>query len=198
MVTLLITLLLSLLMPSDIPTQPQGWRGIVPLRSTRNDVRRVLGPPKVPNKGFYDLYDLKDETVYISYASGFCSSGWRVPSGTVISINIAPKTDLKLADLHLTNKYERQSNPHLSGIIFYVNKEDGITVEAIQEEVTKIYYYPIAVDSHLRCPEKPSRKSSTSPTPTKTPTPTRRASTATPTRRTTRSTSPTRRGWTRR
>ena len=155
---LLPMLLLSALTFFATPAQPPGWRGIIPLHSTRDDVRRELGASKAPNSRFYDLYNLKNETVYISYADGSCGGGWKVQRGTVISINVAPKTKLGLAELQLSDKYEKRSNPHLPEITFYVNEEDGITVQAVQDEVTKIYYGPATRDKRLRCSEQPSAK----------------------------------------
>jgi hypothetical protein len=44
----------------------KGWRGLIPLHSTRQDVERLLGS----TRNFY--YDLQNETVYIDFSSGSC------------------------------------------------------------------------------------------------------------------------------
>src|SRR5688572_31602729 len=44
--------------------QEQGWRGIVPLHSTREDVERLVGPPM--SNGI--TYDLRNERVTIGYS----------------------------------------------------------------------------------------------------------------------------------
>ena len=52
--------------------QAQGWRGIVPLHSTRADVERLVGSPMTPN-GI--TYDLKNERVNVVYSDGGCAKG---------------------------------------------------------------------------------------------------------------------------
>jgi len=61
------------------------WRGIVPLHSTRADVRKLLGKPIVGGDGSLDLYDLKEGRVHVMYAREPCEVGlpadwgnWRV------------------------------------------------------------------------------------------------------------------------
>src|SRR6266498_1996177 len=65
----------------------QGWRGIRPLHSTREDVERLIGPPMQPNG---DTYDLKGERVNIGYSDLRCTKGWpygwNVPARTVTAI----------------------------------------------------------------------------------------------------------------
>lgn len=72
----------------------QGWRGIIPLRSTRQDVERLLGTPT----DYY--YYLKNETVYIGFSSGSCKGAgpdsYKVPAGTVTRIMVIPKSELSL------------------------------------------------------------------------------------------------------
>jgi len=45
-----IILLLGIMLPQGKGDQPQNWRGIVPLHSTRADIERLLGPPPPPPK----------------------------------------------------------------------------------------------------------------------------------------------------
>src|SRR5216683_7963535 len=83
-------------------SQAQGWRGIRPLHSTRNDVERLIGPPMQP-KGI--TYDLKNERVNVVYSDGKCAKGWpygwNVPPGTVIGITIYQQPRPKLSDLSI-------------------------------------------------------------------------------------------------
>jgi hypothetical protein len=44
------------------------WRGIVPLKSSRSDVERLLGNPSSTKSRFYVIYSLKDEEVRIDYS----------------------------------------------------------------------------------------------------------------------------------
>jgi hypothetical protein len=143
-------LLLSVVYP-----QAQGWRGIVPLHSTRGDVEHILGLSSDSNK-VIAYYYLESETVTIQYTTGGCEEGseWNVPPETVLTIAIHPKTKPKLSELHIDlTKFKKESNPHIAGIVYYVNKEDGIGIEsrADEELAYSISYTVPAKDDHLRC-----------------------------------------------
>lgn len=62
----------------------QDWRQIVPLKSTRADVERLLGPTK---ELYFAVYQLKPGSLFIEYSSGPCSperkGGWNVPRDVV-------------------------------------------------------------------------------------------------------------------
>lgn len=138
----------------------QGWRGIRPLHSTREDVERVIGPPMRPNDS---VYDLKGERVSISYSGAPCAKGWpygwSVKPGTVIGITISPWPGPKLAELPIDiSKSKKYVDP--SGVIHYNNDEDGLSVavDPNEYEVRVIEYYPAASDAHLRCPEAAERE----------------------------------------
>jgi hypothetical protein len=130
---------------------PHGWRGIVPLRSTRADVVRLLGPPNTEG----GQYEWKHTTIVIDYSDGPCEtgrSGWNVPRDTVVRISMAPTEDLRFADLHIDEKkYKRSEDGELPGIFYYTNDAEGITISGSQVEVRNIYYNPTSSDDHLRC-----------------------------------------------
>src|SRR5437868_9386966 len=70
-----------------------GWRGIVPLHSTRADVERILG--RTPNERTRTYY-LKDCDVYVVYSrEDDCKrfpNGWNVPPNTVIRFDVILKS----------------------------------------------------------------------------------------------------------
>src|SRR5687768_16252810 len=66
-------LIALLLVPSSFTKE---WRGIIPLRSTRADVERLLGPPEPGSRG---VYRTGSERITVSYAEGPCDYGWQVP-----------------------------------------------------------------------------------------------------------------------
>ena len=139
--------------PAALPSK--GWQGIIPLHSTREDVRRLLGTSTLSTVPTYDLYDLKDESVFINYSTGKCADGttvWDIPPYTVINVNIAPKQMLQ-ASMLITNpsKYRREVDSHLPDITYYINEEEGITIQTARDDVTKIYYGPTKSDRYLRC-----------------------------------------------
>ncbi len=138
----------------------EGWRGIKPLHSTREDVERLLGSPTRPG-GF--VYKLESETVFVEYQILPCdegsSDGWKVPLNTVIGISVRSRAKPQFTDLEVDKtKYEKVESKQPT-IFYYVNKEEGITYEVDGGIVTSVHYGPAASDSHLRCPAATSKKS---------------------------------------
>ena len=78
--------------------QKIGWRGIVPLRSTRTHVERQLGLFDVKCQ----CYETEKEIVHVGYASAPCTGdvpGWNVPRDTVLSITVSPKSEPAFSDI---------------------------------------------------------------------------------------------------
>lgn len=139
--------------------QEMGWRGIVPLHSTRTDVEKLLGSPK-QSRGVASTFEAKEGRVRVFYSSGFCkksvANDWNVPSDTVVSLIFEPNYDLMVADLKLEKtKYERVPDPHLQSGVHYFNKEEGIRISARVladgEDVQSITYEPAMKDYYLSC-----------------------------------------------
>jgi hypothetical protein len=138
--------------------EAKGWRGIVPLHSTRADVEKLLGPPTERLAGNSDFYRTENETLIITYAGGLpCGIGekysqWRVPRDTVESIYITPGRVLPLSQLSINeSKYKKRSGGHRPEDIYYINEQDGESLRVFMNEVMDITYSPAASDEHLRC-----------------------------------------------
>jgi hypothetical protein len=132
----------------------KGWRGIVPLHSTHEDVKRLLGTSA---DSCECLYNLENETIFIEYSASTCEKGvpggWNVPPGTVISISVTPKVKLPVADLRLDEKrYKKEADRHVIGNVYYRDEEEGITFVTYQGRIQKTIYSPTAKDSYLLCP----------------------------------------------
>jgi hypothetical protein len=155
---------LCLLTVSAAAASAKEWRGIVPLRSTRDDVTRVLGPSPNANNVRAE-YSLEDEDVYIVFASresyvDDCVK--RLPLGTVLQIKVTPKKGLRLADLGLDeSRLKKLSRPDHSspGNEVFVDEEEGVVVRAQEGMVSQVVYLAAAEDWRL-CPnyyEKPQK-----------------------------------------
>src|SRR5689334_16977733 len=138
----------------------QGWRGIRPLHSSREDVERLIGPPMRPNDS---VYDLKGERVSVTYSGAACMKGWPygwdVPAGTVTAITISPQPRPKFAEVPIDiSRSKKYIDP--SGVIHYNNNDVGLSVavDPDKHEVTVIEYYPAGSDDHLRCAEAAERE----------------------------------------
>ena len=137
--------------------QERGWRGIVPLHSTRKDGERLVAPPMTPG-GI--TYDLETERLNLVYSAGSCrevGAQWNVPRDSVIGITVYPQTRLVLADLKIDLKgFEKFINPYVGDRVTYSNKEEGIAISTTSNgELISIEYFPAAKDNHLRCPTVP-------------------------------------------
>lgn len=135
----------------------KGWRGILPLHSTRTNVERLLGPPADTSNKYMSVYHLEKEVVIFNYEGDHsCKTpgGWQVPRGTVVSILVSPKTKLRFSDLRVDeSRYKKTGGGHRSEDVIYTDNERGESITVYQDEVTSINYFPAASDSHLRCPD---------------------------------------------
>lgn len=131
----------------------QDWRQIVPLKSTRADVERLLGPSK---EVYFAVYHLKEGILDIEYSSGPCrperKGGWNVPRDVVITLNFSPHRKRRIADLKLDpRKFRRVVDDHVIGILYYVNDEEGITYQVQRGKIDFVEYHPARRDEHLYC-----------------------------------------------
>lgn len=143
-------------------TLAKGWRGIVPLHSTRSQVEQLLGPPTEQNSLYSVVYKTANETVSIYYAKGHpCGIGenysqWRVARNTVTTIFITPHPGSPLSQFSIDeSKYKKFIRGHLSETQ-YINARDGEALTVVGNEVRGISYFAAADDSSLECPGLPT------------------------------------------
>lgn len=136
----------------------RGWRGIVPLHSTRSQVEELLGPPTEQNTPYSVVYKTPNETVLIYYAEGRpCGIGekysqWRVRRNTVIEISVSPRSGSPLSQFTIDeSRYKKFIVGHLSETR-YVNAREGEALTVVGNEVISIDYFGAGGDSHLECP----------------------------------------------
>ncbi len=133
------------------------WRGIVPLRSTRKDVDRLLGPPsrQSPSDASYDAGDAR---VFVTFSEGDCNKwpyGWDVPAGTVEAIFVTPVKDLPLSELKLDkSKFREWLDVHYR-ILHFINDEEGLSIASYEsgKKVDQFTYSPAAAERHKQCYE---------------------------------------------
>src|SRR6185295_4172250 len=142
---------------TNLSTQ-KGWRGIVPLQSTREEVDRLLGTDANRREcvEFLCSYHLRDANVQVKYAVGDCKKhrgGWDVPPDTVIELEVTPKPNPQFSDLNLDlTRFKKTPMGHLEGAIYYVCEEEGFSVVVANGVVQSFRYEPTVEDRHLRCP----------------------------------------------
>ena len=127
----------------------QGWRGIVPLRASCEDVKRILNVAACDT----NTIELDDAKVFINFSDGTCRSEWNVPVGTVLSLDVTPKKMLKLTDLNLAlNEYSKEVDRQVPFTVYFTNLKDGISIAAFEDgRIRHVTYGPSFMDEHLRC-----------------------------------------------
>ena len=132
------------------------WKRILLMRSTRNDVERLLGRSKY--RGYYASYEVEDGLLRIDYYPfNYCAqpgADLSVHRWTVVEINYEPNKPVKLADLKLdlTDFKTAKESPDVPDLISYVNEEDGVdyTFDA-DETLNNVRYFPGRRHDGLRC-----------------------------------------------
>lgn len=151
----LLSLYLFLSLSAAAPPQAKGWRGIIPLHSTRADVEQLLGKPHMEGQ----VYDYEDERVSIIYQRHTCEEskgeGFNVPMGTVIYISVSFKNKTRsLSDFPVDwTQYKKTEGGDLDGIATYTNRDIGVSYETRYGKVRSVRYGWTTTDTHLCCPE---------------------------------------------
>ena len=134
------------------------WRGIVPLRSKRADVRKVLGKPLIGGDGAIEVYEKQEGRVQVRYARKPCEQGlpsdwgnWRVKRDTVVNISITLLEEIPLADFKIRNIEGLKWYTGDSGATYYHDKRMGIEYQVQDGMVTAIAYGPMTKDAFLLC-----------------------------------------------
>jgi hypothetical protein len=158
MTTILKASLLTLVFFMAEPASVKSWRGIVPLYSTRVDVRRVLGKPIIGGESAIELYESEEGRIQVRYARRPCEEGlpadwgnWRIAKDTVVNISIALNQRLTVAALKLRNFERLKWYTDNSGATYYRDKQRGIEYQVQGRIVTAITYGPTARDKPLQC-----------------------------------------------
>lgn len=137
------------------------WRGIVPLRSTRADVVRLLNQCSEQMEAC--AFSLAQEEVYILFSGGLgeedqCAT--RLAPETVVFIQVWPKSGPRLNDLHLDKETLKRLhapallNPNHKGYM----ASEGLVIDTYRGRVLQAVYIADPSDVH-RCPvihEKPA------------------------------------------
>jgi len=162
-----LTIIIALVLFSATSVAAKDWRGLLPLHSTREDVEKLLGPPPPPSAHPYrsyslskgrSIYLLDEGEVYIVFAEEEFPAAnpclLTLAAGTVLMIEITPKSETLLSDLRIDESKLRKFNPSItpggeySG---FVNEEEGLVIRTFKGKVQEIVYVASALD-RPRCP----------------------------------------------
>lgn len=133
--------------------QSNCWRSITPLHSTCEDVKKILEVQtcSLPRAN----YDVAGFHVTIVFANDDCGKShraWRVPKGTVLSLEISPEHNITASQLGLDlSKFKKREGEEIVGMEHYDNDEEGVSVETFQGYVMNLFLSPRKGDESLRC-----------------------------------------------
>ena len=130
----------------------ESWRGIVPLKSTRADVDKILGKPTALDM----VYMVGNISVRVMYARKPCESGlpsnwgnWNVPKDTVININV--DANIPIEKLNIANFESFKWYTDDSDTSYYRLKKEGIEYSVRDGKVDYITYGPTEDDQKFLC-----------------------------------------------
>lgn len=121
----------------------QDFKGLVPLESTCDDVKRILGVDecKMPQSN----YILKEFSITINFVSiessertGFC---YRVPTGRITSMVVSYYKPIPIKEFGYELKYKEGPFGDI-GTIAYSNEEKGISVFTDNGLITTAIFMP--------------------------------------------------------
>src|ERR1043165_7650396 len=150
--TVVLVLATPLLIAVRVNAEP--WKGIVPLKSTRSDVERLLGKPLPGNIKSYVTYEIESDEVRVHYAdkslcSRFDDCECYVADDTVLNIVVRFKEKPTFSSLGLNlSKFHPIVNPENPNNVAYSNSNAGImyVISKRDDVVSYVQYSPAAKD----------------------------------------------------
>lgn len=139
------------------------WRQIVLLRSTRDDVERLLGQPRY--EGYYASFKVEGGVLSVEYYPfDFCTSAdayLKVRRWTVVEMTYEPDIPPTLAELKLDLKKFRKTreSPHVPELITYIHDQEGVgyTFQA-DGTLNDVRYFPARRYDALRCKKRTANR----------------------------------------
>jgi hypothetical protein len=140
----------------------EGWKGILPLKTSRAEVENRLGRPEVDDDGYY-RYKTDDAFIRVNYSCTPCQDSkfgrgqYKVATGTVLDYYVIPKDRKVFSNLELKrDTYIRDTSGDVQNNVLYVNKDNSVIVSIHLQEGTeyvgRIYYNPRSADAKaLKC-----------------------------------------------
>ena len=141
------------------------WRGLSPIKSTRMDVERTLGPPAEKINDEQMTYYFPDVVVYFYFTSNpKCRqkvpyTSWDVTSDTLTGIDISLRHSPSVEEtgIDLTKFKKIKAAADMINNYYYVSPDDdGFAIEVSNNYLGGFHYAPGSKHKHLRC--EPAKK----------------------------------------
>ena len=136
------------------------WRGLSPIKSTRMDVERIIGPPdqKIDNEQM--IYYFPDVVVFFYFTSNpKCRekspyTSWDVTPDTVtgIYVDLRHASTVEQAGIDLSKFKKTKGTSDMINHYYYINiDDDGFAIEVNNNYVGGYHYGPGSKHKDLRC-----------------------------------------------
>lgn len=143
---------------AQVPSETD-WRGLSPLKSTRMDVERTLGPPDENRDNKQLTYYFPDVVVYFYFSSNpKCTqklpyTSWDVTRDTVtgIDVNLRHPPLIEETGIDLTKFKKIKGDFDLVDRHIYLNDDNSFGIEAGPKYVAGYHYRPGIKQKNLLC-----------------------------------------------
>lgn len=142
------TLIVNCIFTFTYQSNAKEWRWIIPLKSTRSDVKRLLGEATDLN-----FYKFDTERAWIFYNPGGLTGNdciSKSPKDVVTRISVSPNDIFLLESLNLDlTKFEKKRSLKYLYTTAYNNEEEGVVYEVNEHEnndINEITYLPSKKD----------------------------------------------------
>lgn len=163
---LLLILLVASVFSASGQALEKGWRGLLPLISTKQNVEKIFGKPENVDDNGYHNYSLDGYFVQVNYSTDPCRPNqygrgkFNVEQDTVLDVRIHVKKELLLTELDYDRKpYYKDTSGDLLNVYDYRSRETGINITVGirdgkgTEYVGRITYRPSEkLRSQFACP----------------------------------------------
>lgn len=156
---LLLIFLIANLSYSQEPQWLQNMKKIVPLKSTQDDVTKLLGSPSDSVDPYSPRYINKERKFLITYSEGFCEQNpksiFNVAEYTVIEITFFPKKPFKPSNYGINLKgFNVIPSEDVPKAASYDNSELGINYFLTSKgTIEHVIFFAPDKYRNLRCPD---------------------------------------------
>jgi len=130
----------------------KSWRDIVPMHSTCEDAKRVLGLNTCKSDEFYSL---NGDKVKIGFTKRPCDEAfgkrWNVPVGTITYIELLLEEAVPITKFVMDENTYKRSPTDVVGLDIYSSEKEGIALWVFKGHAHHIIFKPTSENQALQC-----------------------------------------------
>jgi hypothetical protein len=145
---------LCLLLCLNAPCFAKEWRGIVPLKTTRSQVVKLIGEPKRTWETASGYFDLADGRATVEWIDPTCERGYPIytaqdgasPDDLVLNIYVYPIKPIPMKELDLPDVGYMTLGCHPNAWCTLWSSEVGFGFTSARGGIDKLFYGPAEVE----------------------------------------------------